>query len=347
MKESSNHIIKETSSIKEALERLNVLAADAVLFVCNPENQLIGSLTDGDIRRGLLSGINLGDNVKRIIQPDPKFFVQGQVDMATLKEFRKNNFKIVPVLDAEKHIVDIVNFRKQKSYLPIDIVLMAGGKGLRLRPLTEKTPKPMLLLGDRPIIERHILRLYSFGVGRVWISVNYLADVIVSHMIHHPDHSKKVAFIHERQEMGTIGSVRLNQEWENDVILVANSDLLSDVDYEAWYEYFVDSGSDFCVLSVPYDTNIPFAVLEIKENRVIGLKEKPTVVHQVNGGMYMFRKECLELIDQDYFDATDLIDSLIKNNKVVTTYMHTGYWLDIGRHSDYTRALNEYKLLED
>jgi len=267
--------------------------------------------------------------------------------MAILKEYRKNNFKIVPVIDHEGQIVDVVNFRKQKSYLPISVVLMAGGKGLRLRPLTENTPKPMLLLGDKPIIERHILRLYTFGVGKIWISVNYLADVIVSYIQEHPLHSKKVEFIKETHEMGTMGSVMLNADWDNDVILVANSDLLCNVDYESWYDYFLETNSDLCVLSVPYHTNIPFAVLDVKNNHIAGLKEKPTVVHQVNGGMYMFRKECLELIDQDYLDATDLIDLLIKSNKVVTTYMHTGYWLDIGRHSDYTRALNEYKLLED
>lgn len=347
MKELQNHIINREANIKEALEKLNILASDAVLFVCDEDKHLLGSLTDGDIRRGLLNGFNLADNVRTVIQADPKFFVKGVIDLKLLREYREGNFKIIPVVDTSKRIVDIVNFRKQKSYLPINIVLMAGGKGLRLRPLTETTPKPMLLLGDKPIIERHILRLYNFGFGKIWISVNYLKDVIVSFIQSHPLHANKVDFVYEKKEMGTIGSVRLNQQWESDVIVVANSDLLCNVDYEAWYEYFVESGADFCILSVPYDTSIPFAVLDVSDGRVRALKEKPTIVHQVNGGMYMLKKDCLSLIDEEYCDATDLIEKLISMNKIVTTFLHTGYWLDIGRHSDYSRAVNEYKLLED
>ena len=143
------HIFTSDLNVREVLSRLDILAADAILFLVNEKGQLAGTLTDGDIRRGLIKGLSLDDDIASFIQAKPKFFRKGEFDLEQMREWREKNYKIIPVLDHEDRIIDVVNFRLQQSYLPIDAVIMAGGKGTRLRPLTLDTPKPLLRVGDK------------------------------------------------------------------------------------------------------------------------------------------------------------------------------------------------------
>ena len=169
------YIIRKSSSIKDALVALNEITHETMsLLVVNAENQMVGSLTDGDIRRGLISGAQLTDEVSTIMHRDFKFIKQSEFDVAHLKNFRDRRILFIPILDEENHIVEVVNLQKYKSHLPIDAVLMAGGKGERLRPLTEKTPKPLLPVGDKCIIDHNIDRLISYGVEHLNVTVNYL-----------------------------------------------------------------------------------------------------------------------------------------------------------------------------
>ena len=167
------HLISINTNLKEALNLLNNLALDVILFVVDNKLKLIGSLTDGDVRRGLIKGLEMTSKVELFIQKDPKYVVDGSENIKKIIELRDNNFKIIPVLNKDLQVVNILNLRIQKSSLPIDVVVMAGGKGTRLKPLTDHTPKPLLKIGNKTIIDYNVDRLISYGINNFWITVCY------------------------------------------------------------------------------------------------------------------------------------------------------------------------------
>lgn len=338
------HLILNTSTIKQALAKLNTLAMDAILFVVDENNLLIGSLTDGDVRRGLLNGYGIEENVSKFIQNSPKFIQKGTDDINSILEYRKNNFKILPIVDDNKKVVDIVNLRLQRSYLPIDVVIMAGGRGERLRPYTDTTPKPLLKVGDKPIIEHNIDRFSLYGIKNIWISVKYLGEQIQEYFGDGNEKNISIQYIWENQPLGTIGAVSKIEKFEHNYVIVANSDLLTNIDYEHFFLEFIESNADFAVATIPYNIDIPYAVLETNEGKVIDFKEKPTYTFYANGGIYLMKKELLSLIPKDkHFNTTDLMEVLIQKGYHVLSYPHLGYWLDIGKHEDFNKAQEDIK----
>jgi len=343
----NNHLISSSSSIKEALAKLNELAMDAILFVVDNQNTLIGSLTDGDIRRGILSGLSLEDKVAKFIQQNPKYIQKGDSDILKIIQYRDNNFRILPVVDAEKRVIDIVNFRTKRSYLPIDVVIMAGGRGERLRPLTDTLPKPMLMVGNKPILEHNIDRFSLYGVQNIWISVKYLGDKIQDYFGDGSGKSLSIKYIWEDEPLGTIGALSLVQDFQHDYVLVANSDLLTNIDYEQFFTEFIQSDADFAVVTIPYTVNIPYAILETVEGKVKDFKEKPSYTYYANGGIYLMKKEILKYIPKSqFFNTTDLMEILIEKGYHVFSYPLVGYWLDIGKHEDFNRAQEDVKHIQ-
>ncbi len=327
MENFSKHIINNHSSVKEALIQLNELAADAILFVVDEQNNLIGSLTDGDIRRGLIDDLSIDENILKFIQKNPKFLRKGTDEVQKIIDFKANNFRIIPVLNKDDNqIVKIINFRKLKSYLPVDAVIMAGGRGQRLKPLTDSTPKPLLLVGDKPIMEHNLDRLINYGIDDFHISVKYLGEQIENHFKDGKSKNVKIEYVWEENPLGTIGSMSLVKEFVHDYILLTNSDLLTNLDYESFFLDFIEKDADFAIATIPYDVNIPYAVLEFDNELVKSFKEKPTYTYFSNGGIYLMKKSVIDLIPKnEYFDATDLLEKLIKLNKKVISYPLRGY----------------------
>ena len=333
-----NHIILSGSSIKEALALLNILSQDAILFVVNKNEKLVGTLTDGDIRRGFLKGYDTLAKIDNIIEKKPKYIYIDEINPTKIISFREKGYKIIPIVDKKLQILDLVNFRKVKSYLPIDAVIMAGGEGKRLRPLTNKTPKPLLKIGEKTIIEHNLDRLSSFGIEDFWISINYLGEKIEKHL----NYDSRIRFIREDKPLGTIGAITKIKKFRSEYILLTNSDLLTNIDYEKFFKNFIDHNSDFAVLTIPYKINVPYAVLDTLDGNVKSFKEKPSYTYQSNGGVYLMKRKVLELIPNDtFFNATDLLEKLIKNKFKVISFPFTGYWLDIGMHEDFERAQKE------
>lgn len=338
------HLISQDKLIKEALSQLNVLGADAILFVVNNNDQLIGSLTDGDVRRGFLKGLNFESRVLDFIQPNPKFVEKGNYSIESIIDFRSRSYKVIPVLDKEKKILNIINFRFLKSYLPVDAVMMAGGKGERLRPLTEKIPKPLLPVGDKAIIEHNIDRLISFGIDDFWISIRYLGEQIESFFKEGPLRNVSINFVKENEPLGTIGAISSIDNFVHDFILVTNSDILTNLDYEDFFLSFIKSGADFSVVTIPYEVNVPYAVLETNNGHIVSFKEKPTYTYYSNGGIYLMKRSVIKNIPKaTFFNATDLMEKLIKDGGKVHSYPLHAYWLDIGRMEDYNRAQADIK----
>lgn len=341
-----NHTIREGASLKEALEKLNDVPLNLSLFVIDKESKLVGTLTDGDIRRGIIAGISTEATVENFMFT--KFHaIYGKPDPREISKFKKLGINLIPVLDNKGRVERILDLKRIKTCLPIDAVLMAGGRGERLRPLTDDIPKPMLPLGGKPIIEHNILHLKDFGISNIYISINYLGQQLVEHFGDGSSRKLSINYVTETKPLGTIGSVGLINNFENPYILVMNSDLFTNVDLEDMWLSMEEQNADLCVSSIPYTVNIPFAILERSGGGVIGLKEKPSNTYYANAGIYMFRREMLNYIPlNEVFNATDLIERVIEaKGKVIDTPI-TGYWIDIGRHEEYEKAKNIVKHLQ-
>lgn len=333
------HLVNENLSVKDTLKILDELAADAIVFLVDENNKLKGSITDGDFRRGFIKGLGFENNLKDFIQPNPKFIRKAAFDLSEIIDYRQRNYRILPVIDQDNCVVNIVNFRFQKSYLPIDALIMAGGRGERLRPLTDSTPKPMLKVGDRPIIEHNISSLKNYGIDDIWISLRYLGEQIESYFGNGIDRCLQIQYIYETDALGTAGALTLLQGLKHDTVLMMNSDLLTNIDFEAFYIFFKETNADLAVACIPYHVNVPYAVMETEGHKVLSLKEKPTYTHYSNAGIYLMKSEVIESVPNNKaFNATELMEHLIKSGKKVISFLHTGYWLDIGRHEDYIKA---------
>ncbi|RPA68084.1 nucleotidyltransferase [Cyclobacteriaceae bacterium YHN15] len=347
MRNFSEHLLNIDQTVKEALKRLDELAADAILFLVDDKYKLIGSLTDGDLRRGFIRGLGFDDHLSQFIQPNPKFIEKGRYDLKSIIEFREKNFIVFPVVNADKQVVNVVNFRNQRSYLPIDAFIMAGGRGERLKPLTDQTPKPLLKVGDKPILEHNIDRLRNFGVDDIWISIKYLGEQIQDYFKDGKQKGIQINYIKEENPLGTAGALALVDDFIHEYVLLMNSDLLTNVDFEELFLFFEKQNADLVVACIPYQVNIPYAVMETKDNTVIGLKEKPTYTHYSNAGIYLMKKEVISSVPKyQSFNATDLMEQLIKEGKKVVAYPLMGYWLDIGKHEDYKKAQEDIKHLK-
>src|SRR5690606_19379208 len=330
-KHLSNHLISGDTSVRDALRKLNELSSDAILFVVNDENQLLGSLTDGDLRRGFLRDLDFNNIITDFIQDNPKFVFEDDYNIDILEELKRNNFKIVPVLNGDREIVDLINFRTQHSQIPADAVLMAGGEGKRLRPLTEGTPKPLLKVGDKPIIEYNIERLSKVGIRNIFLSINYLGDQIIDYFGDGRSRGLNIQYVKETKPLGTIGSILLVEHFEYDDILVMNSDLLTNVDYADFFKAFKESDADMAVAATSYHVDVPYRVLEVDDANIVrSLKEKPKYTYYSNAGIYLLKKDLLKMIPEDrFFDITDLMDRVLEMNLKLITYPINGYWLDI------------------
>lgn len=347
MRPFREHLIQQGATIREALVVLNNLAKDAIAFVTDNDSRLIGSLTDGDVRRGLLNGIHIDEPVDVIVQNNPKFLLKGEDNIQKVIQYRSANFRILPVIDANRRIVNVINFRELKSYLPIDAVIMAGGRGSRLAPLTDTTPKPLLKVGNESIIELNIKGLASYGIDDFWITLNYLGDQIENHLGSGEKQNIHIKYVTENQPLGTLGAVSLIEEFKHEHVLVANSDILTNLDYEDFYLTFLKSGADMAVVTIPYKVDIPYAVLETSNGHIMNLKEKPSYTYYSNGGIYLMNKEVLNKIPQNaFYNTTDLIEELIASGSKVYSYPLNGYWLDIGKHEDYEKAKKDIHYLK-
>jgi dTDP-glucose pyrophosphorylase len=333
------HLINHLSSIKEALSILNPLGNDAILFVTDESFKLIGSLTDGDIRRGFLRGLDLESDVISFIQPNPKKITKGNYTVDEVIQYREQGYKIVPIVDSQDHIVGVVNFRFHKSYLPIDAVVMAGGRGERLKPFTDTTPKPLLKVGSKPIIEYNIDQLAYYGISNVWVSVRYLGKQIEAYLKDGDEKGISIEYIWENEPLGTIGALSGAELGGHDYVLIINSDILTNVNLEDFFLDFIEKNAILSVVTIPYAVKIPYAIFETDQDAIISLKEKPEYNYYANGGIYLMKRSCLSLIPKgEPYNATDLIEQVIKNLDKVVYYPLRGYWLDIGKPKDFEKA---------
>jgi CBS domain-containing protein len=219
MKEFEKNLIDHTAGVIEAMKKLNDVPSTLTLFAIDEQLRLVGTLTDGDIRRGLISGLTLNDKVERFMSLNFQKVYNG-FTVNDFKQIRDRGIKLLPVLDENQRITKVYNLKKRKSILPLECMIMAGGRGERLRPLTDVTPKPMLLLGGKPIIEHNIDRLISYGIEKIYISVKYLGQQIVDYLGDGSSKGITIEYIWEDQPLGTAGALSLVNNFDTDHILL-------------------------------------------------------------------------------------------------------------------------------
>lgn len=342
-----DHLISKDLTLIEALSRINAVNPEPlVLFVVDEDQRMVGTLTDGDSRRALIAGASVNDKVENIMHRNFNYMKLEEIDdVFKLRQQKEKKMKLVPILDKEHHIVEIINLEKYKTRLPIDAVLMAGGKGERLRPLTEKTPKPLLPVGNKAIIDHNIDRLISYGVQHISVTVNYLKEQIEEHFSQ-PHNGIQVQTVSEPKYLGTIGSIKFVPKFYNDTILVMNSDLFTNIDYEDFFLHFQQHEAEMSVAAIPYNVSIPYGILDLEGRVIQGLIEKPQYTYYANAGIYLIKRIALDEIPiETFFNATDLVEKLISEDKKVIRYPLNGTWIDIGNPQEYQKAKDLVKHL--
>ena len=343
------HLISEDKTLLEALSQINSMRNEPmVLFAVDNEGKMVGTLTDGDSRRALISGYSVNDSISQIINRNYQSLTEGvNYDVRHLREQKLMKMHLVPILDKERHIIDIINLEKYKTKLPIDAIIMAGGKGERLRPLTEKTPKPLLKVGDKCIIDYNVDNLISNGVEHIYVTVNYLKEQIEDHYLESRD-GVKVETVREPKFLGTMGAVQFVPQFYHDTILLMNSDLFTNIDFEDFFLHFEENEADMSAVAIPYSISVPYGIFDIHGQRDIhGILEKPTYNYYANAGIYLIRRKMIEkyLPADTFFNATDFMEKLIAEKRKVIRFPLSGYWIDIGNKQEYAKAQDLVKHL--
>lgn len=333
-----NYQIRREATVMDALKQLNQTQT-FTLFVVDEEGKVIGALTDGDIRRGLIAGKPLDTDVYTICLKSFRYLNDATNTPRYIRELKRLGIRLVPYLSAEGKIEKLIDLQQVQGLLPIDAVVMAGGRGERLRPLTDTVPKPLLPLGGKPIVEYNIDRMVSYGIGNITISVRYLGEQIKAHFGDGSLKGVNIRYVDEDRPLGTLGAVSKIHHFTNDVVLVMNSDLFTNIDLEEFYMHFQETDADLAVASIPYNITVPYAVMQTSEGLVRAFEEKPTYTYYSNGGIYLIKRSILESLEEnERCDATDLMQRLIDTGKRVTYFPIVGYWIDIGKPEDYKKA---------
>lgn len=339
-------VIFLTSSIKEALQKIDEfgIIIHQTLIVVDDQMNLIGVVTEGDIRRKILSGASIDSTVEDVVNKNCFYVTQNDYKWEDLKEKEASDIRLLPVVNSDKKLIRVIDLSQKRSLLPLDVILMAGGEGRRLRPLTEETPKPLLEVNGKPIIQYNLEQLSKYGVYNINISLNYLGEQIEERFGVGSSFDIDINYLYEKEFLGTLGSATLVSSFSHNDILIMNSDLLTNINYEDFYLDFISSGADISIASVPYMVNIPYAVLDLDGARVKGLSEKPEYTFYSSAGIYLVKKELISKLDKhERKDMPDFIEDILNIGHEVRHYPIRGYWLDIGKKEDFYKAQVDVK----
>lgn len=348
MKDWQKTSVSPETSIRDTMEVIDKSTLQIALVV-DPDDKLLGTVTDGDIRRGILKGTSLDEPVKRIYYVSPlTASVEDDTD-AMKRIMKEQSISQLPVLDHEGRVVELILLKEVLSEKKIKnpVILMAGGLGSRLSPLTDNCPKPLLKVGGTPVLETILQGFIEKGFDNFYISVNYKSEMIEEYFGDGSRWGVTIQYLRENKQLGTAGSVRLMPEKPDLPIIVMNGDLLTKVDFKQLLEFHVNNHNlsqtmaTMCVRE--YNMQIPYGVVKQEGSRLVRLDEKPVQRFFVNGGIYVFQPEMIDLIPEDsYFDMTDFFDKMMEKDYKTVVFQIREYWMDIGHHRDFETADGEY-----
>lgn len=344
MKSVENIKLTQTSTIREALKVINN-GAMQIGIVVDENNRLIGTLTDGDIRRGLLNNLELDDAIESIIFKTPTVANLNETKEKILQKALSKKLHQIPIVDDEHRVIgikEIEDLVKPKAK-PNKVVLMVGGLGTRLYPLTENTPKPMLNVGNKPILQTIVEKFAEYGFASIVMCVNYKSHIIEDYFGNGSEFGVNIEYVLEEQRMGTAGALSLLNSESNEPFFVMNGDLLTNVNFEHLLDYHTSQNAVATMCVREYDFQVPYGVVNIDNGEILSIEEKPVQKFFVSAGIYMLSPEILSMIPKNkFYDMPTLFEALIQSNKKSISFPIHEYWLDIGQIEEYERANSDY-----
>jgi len=335
-------IVREGTTLREALERMT-RSGRQIALVTDGDGRLAGVVTDGDVRRALLRGLTLEGTVDDAMNRKPVIASRDVTREAALAVMRSRVLRHLPLVAQDGTLVDLLTLQeleRPSTALPTCAVIMAGGEGKRLRPLTDETPKPLLHVGGRPILEIVIERLRHSGIADVVLAVRHKSQMIRDRLGDGAQLGVRIEYVEEPRPLGTMGALRLLRERPSAPFFVVNSDILTKCDFRAMWEFH--GRQDGCALTVGvslHQVDIPYGEFTLRGTRVLTVEEKPRKEFPINAGIYVLSPGAVDAIPPDRcFDATDLIRELLATGRQVAGYVIREYWLDVGRLHDLERA---------
>jgi dTDP-glucose pyrophosphorylase len=311
-----------------------------VAAVVDDAGRLVGLVTDGDIRRALLRGATLAEPVARVMNGKPTTAGPAITRDEALALMHGKVIRHLPLVDRDGRLVGLLVHDEliDDGALPNVAVLMAGGAGSRLRPLTDAVPKPLLRVGGKPLLEIMIERLRGNGVRTFYVSVHYKSEQIEAHFGDGARLGVRIRYLREPEPLGTAGALRLlGDDWAEPLFLV-NGDIVTKCDFRSMLAFHHRNDADLTVGLVPYEVNVPYGVFDVDGDRLTGVSEKPRLEFQVNSGLYVIGPSLRPLLPGGVFDAPDLIKLAVGAGRAVKAFPITDYWLDVGRYDDFRKA---------
>ncbi|EGK8203507.1 CBS domain-containing protein [Campylobacter coli] len=337
--------ISKNITIKEALKLLSSYTSTRLLVV-GDENKW-GIVTDPDIRKALLNNMTLEDKIEKIVNYNPITAYYNSDKEEIIQLCSKYNIYQIPIVDDDGSVIRIENILKDKTINKNNkIIIMAGGLGTRLRPLTENIPKPMLKVGNKPILEIIIKKFKKQGFTNFILCVNYKAEVIQNYFKDGKDFGVSISYVHEDKRMGTAGALSLIECIGEDPFFVTNGDILAEVDYNAMLGFHISNKSLATMGVRKHFYQIPYGVIVSNvENQILKIEEKPRQTFLVNSGIYILDPKILSYIPKnEFFDMPTLFEDIQENNKYA--YLIEDYWIDIGRHEEYEKVKSDIVKLD-
>lgn len=336
--------VAQNETVREAI-RVIELARKTIAVVVSESGQLLGTVSDGDIRRAIMAGHGLDDSIVEVMNRNPTTALEGSSEEQLARILSDRGLEALPLVDRNNRFIRVVHAQDlghhdhATSRTFERAVIMAGGLGKRLGRLTRNTPKPMLPVGGMPLIERSIKGMAGAGVKSVYIAVNYLHDRIEDYFGDGTDLGIRIRYLKEEQRLGTAGALSLIDEDLTEPLLVVNGDVLTKCDYGRLYEYHVEGGACMTIGLIQHRIEIPYGVVDMAEDRVIGMREKPAQSFFCNAGIYALSADVLNHLPRNEpIDMTDIIQSLIDRGESVKAFPIHEYWTDIGLPADLERA---------
>lgn len=312
-----------------------------IVLVSDDRSRLLGTVVDGDIRRAVLNGLSLDTCLERVMNVNPIMAVTDEAPEVYLNLMVSHEIQQIPLLDKAGEIIGLELLKDLQVKLAggLKAVIMAGGLGTRLRPLTDAIPKPMLPMGDRPIMEHVVERLRESGIHEVVVSTHYKGEMIRDHFGDGSSLGVDIRYVNEEQRFGTIGGLRLMRAHLTEPFLVVNGDVLTSLDFSAMRAFHDQHQADMTVAVRRHGFLVPYGVVKVEGTSIVALDEKPTMPLLINAGIYLINPGMIDYIpDGRSFDATDLVAELIRNKRRVEAFPILEYWVDIGNPPDYERA---------
>ena len=344
MKNIENIKLRQNATIKEALGIIDSGAMQIALVV-DDNDKLLGTLTDGDIRRGILRGLDLDSSIETIVFKEPAIAKISSTKEEILKIALSKKLHQIPIVDDNGIVLDLKEIEElvEPKIKTSRVILMVGGLGTRLRPLTQDTPKPMLKVGNKPILQTIVERFAEYGFVNITMCVNFNASIIRDYFSDGKEFGVNIDYVLEEKRMGTAGALSLLKERPSEPFFVMNGDLLTNVNFEHIFNYHILNKATATMCVREYDYEVPYGVVKMNDNKIIEIAEKPVQKFFVSAGIYMLSPEILDLIPKnEFYDMPTLFEKAISKGKNVISFPIHEYWIDIGRLEEYQKANEEY-----